>query len=228
VGTIARVETSSRFRDLTVDEFLARLASGDPVPGGGAAAAITGGLGAALVAMVTNLSTGRPKHAPHEPLYARALPAAKALVERMLALADEDAEAFAGYGAAMKLPRDTEEQQAVRQAAIRAAALAATESPMRVVEASLEVAQLAEELAGRSNRNASSDLEVSALMAVAATRAAAANVFINLPSLGDEAQARAWFERTEAMADAVERLADRTRELVRSGETRDPLPGTGA
>jgi hypothetical protein len=49
-------------------------------------------------------------------------------------------------------------------------------------------------------------------------------VYINLPSLGDERQARELFERTEGIADAVERLASRTREQVRGGASRSPLP----
>lgn len=218
------MDTSSRFRDLTVAEFVDKLASGEPVPGGGAAAAIAGSLGAALVAMVANLSEGRPKYAEHAALHARAIPAAQALADRMLALADEDADAYAGYGAALKLPRDTDEEQAARAAAVRAAALAATLSPLRTVEASLEVVDLAEQLAGRSNKNASSDLEVAALLSVAACRSAAANVYINLPSIGDEERARELFARTEDVADAVERLASRTRELVRGGKAREPLP----
>lgn len=222
------VDTSTRFRDLTVAQFVDALASGEPVPGGGAAAAIAGSLGAALVAMVANLSVGRPKYAEHAALLDRTIPAATELQDRMLALSDEDAEAFTGYGAAMKLPRDTDEEKAARTAAIREAALAATLSPLKTVEATLEIVALAEGLAGRSNKNASSDLEVAALMSVAACRAAAANVYINLPSLGDETRARELFERTEAIADTVDRLAAQTRELVRKGEARGPLPETPA
>jgi formiminotetrahydrofolate cyclodeaminase len=222
------VDTSTRFRDLTVAQFVDSLASGEPVPGGGAAAAIAGSLGAALVVMVANLSAGRPRYAAHAALLDRTISAAQELQHRMLALADEDAEAFAGYGAAMKLPRDTDEEKDARTAAIGRAALAATLSPLKTVEATLEIVSLAEGLAGRSNRNASSDLEVAALMSVAACRAAAANVYINLPSIGDETRARELYERTEAIADAVERLALRTRELVRAGEARDPLPETSA
>lgn len=222
------VDTSSRFRDLTVAQFVDALASGEPVPGGGAAAAIAGSLGAALVAMVANLSAGRPKYADHAALLDRTIPAARELQDRMLALADEDAEAFAGYGAAMKLPRDTDEEKAIRTAAIREAALAATLSPLKTVEASYEIVALAEGLAGRSNKNASSDLEVAALMSVAACRAAAANVYINLPSIGDETKARELYERTEGLADAVERLSSQTRELVRKGDAREPLPETPA
>ncbi len=222
------VDTTNPFRDLTVAQFVDALASGEPVPGGGAAAAIAGSLGAALVVMVANLSVGRPKYAEHGALLDRTIPAAKELADRMLALSEEDAEAFAGYGAAMKLPRETDAEKAARAAAIRQAALAATLSPLKTVEATLEIVSLAEALAGRSNKNASSDLEVAALMAVAACRGAAANVYINLPSIGDETRARELFERTEAIADAVERLAAETRQLVRKGEARDPLPETPA
>jgi formiminotetrahydrofolate cyclodeaminase len=215
---------SARFRDQSVAQFVDQLASAAPVPGGGAAAAIAGSLGAALVAMVGSLSVDRPKYAQHAALHAMAISAAQALADRLLTLADEDASAFAGYSVALKLPRDTEAQQAARSAAIGEAALAATQSPMRTVEATLEVATLAEALAGRSNRNASSDLECAALLSLAACRAAAANVAINLPSLGDAAAAGEFLRRTESIADEVERLAAVTREVVRGGEPRDPLP----
>jgi glutamate formiminotransferase/formiminotetrahydrofolate cyclodeaminase len=218
------VTDTTRFRDQTVAQFVDRLASGEPVPGGGAAAAVAGSLGAALVAMVGTLSADRPKYAAHAALHARVVPEAHALADRLLALADEDAAAYAGYGAALKLPKETDQEQATRAAAIREAALAATLSPLRTVEASLEVATLAELLAGRSNRNAASDLEVAALLAVTASRAAEANVRINLPSLGDEAAARELGSRAASLAAEVERLAALTREIVDGGEARDPLP----
>lgn len=218
-----RVEPHDRFRDLTVATFVERLASGEPVPGGGSAAAIAGSLGAALVAMVATLSEGRPKYAEHAALHAEAGAAARELSDRLLALADEDAAAFAVYGAAMKMPRDTDEQRDARAAAIREAAVGASMVPFRTVEACLQVVILAEALAGRSNRNASSDLEVSSLMAVAAARSAAANVYINLPSIGDPDAERDLFRRTEELADTIERLANETREVVRGGNSREPL-----
>jgi formiminotetrahydrofolate cyclodeaminase len=217
------VETNKRFRDLTVADFVSQLASGEPVPGGGSAAAIAGSLGAALVAMVASLSEGRPRYAAHQALLAESKAAAVELADRFLALADEDAAAYGGFGAAMKMPRDTDDEKAARTDAIRAAARAASDAPFRTVAACLEFVARAESLAGRSNRNASSDLEVSSLMAVAASHAAAANVFVNLPAIGDEEAARDLLARTESLVDQVDRLAAHTREVVRSGEPRDPL-----
>ncbi len=212
-----------RFRDLTVDQFIAVLASGEPTPGGGSAAAVAGSLGGALVAMVASLSEGRPKYADHQTLLVEAKETGQKLADRLLQLADEDAAAFDGFGVAMKMPRDTDEQKAARTAALRTAARVATEAPFRTVQACVEVAAMAEAMAGRSNRNASSDLEVAGLMAVAAARAAAANVYVNLPAMGDEAAANEMMSQTSAMVEDVERLSAHTREIVRSGEGRAPL-----
>ena len=217
------MEPSTRFRDLTVAAFVDQLSSAEPVPGGGSAAAVAASLAAALVSMVAQLSEGRPKYAEHAALHAEASVAAKALADRFLTLADEDAEAYAGFGAAMRLPRDTDEERDARDAAMRKAAQEASDVPYRTVEACLEVVVLAEALAGRSNRNASSDLEVAALLATAASRAAAANVYVNLPSIGDEAAAGELLADTRRLVDDIDRLASQTRETVLGGEARPPI-----
>jgi glutamate formiminotransferase/formiminotetrahydrofolate cyclodeaminase len=217
------VDPSTRFGDLTVATFVDRLASAEPVPGGGSAAAIAGSLAAGLVAMVAALSQDRPRYADHAALHAEAITAGHELASRFLALADEDAAAYAAYGAAMKLPRETDTERQARDAAVRQAARGASDVPFRTVQACAEVVGWAEALAGRSNRNASSDLEVAALLSVAASRAAAANVYVNLPAIGDEGASRMLMVRTEELADEIERQADLLKEVVRSAEPRDPL-----
>ncbi len=213
------------FRTLTLDAFSERLSSSDPVPGGGSASAVAGSLAASLVAMVASLSEDRPRYADHAALHAEAKGAGLRLADRFLVLADEDSEAYARFAAAMKLPRETDADKAARAAALQEAARDASEVPLACVEACVEVVAYAEALAGRSNRNASSDLEVAALLTRAAATGAAANVLVNLPSLGDESLAGELTVRTRSALDDVERTADVTRQLVRDGEVREPLDG---
>ena len=217
-------ERGATFRDLSVGGFVDELASAAPVPGGGSASAIAGSLGSGLVAMVASLSQGRPRYADHDALHGRAIETGRRLASRFLDLADEDADAYGGFSAALKLPKETEDDQARRREAMSAAARTAAEVPLATVEACLELVAMAESLVGRSNVNASSDLDVAALLGEAAARGAAANVLVNLPSVGDERYAGEMTAKVMTLLDTVEELAAATHEAVRSGESRDPLP----
>ena len=209
---------------LTLGEFIDRLASAEPVPGGGSASAVAASLAAGLVAMVAGLSAGRPKYAAHGALHERAIIAGQRLATRFLELSDADAAAYAGFAAALKLPRDTDQEQTTRRSALQAAARVASEIPLQTVEACLELVVTAESLVGRSNTNAASDLNVAALLGEAAGRGAAENVLVNLPSVDDEAYSSATTARVMGLLDDIRDFAAATHEGVRSGESREPLP----
>lgn len=214
--------TVPRFGSMTLDGFIELLGSATPSPGGGAASAVAASCGAALVAMVASLSVDRPKYAPYAVSHARHGGAGRVLAARLLALADEDADAYAAFAVALKLPRGTDAEKADRTAAIRASARVAAEAPLRTLEACRDVVVGSEGLAGRSNLNASSDLAVASRLAEAAAHGAAENVRVNLPSLGDEVLADGMRGRLEALLAEIEELAEATRAHVERGELRDP------
>lgn len=216
--------TSISFSDLTVDQFVERLSSADPVPGGGSASAIAASLGASLISMVAALSTGKPKYAPYESTLARCHAVGLELAAEFQRLADRDAEAYAGYSAALKMPRETDQQKLARRASIESAARAASEAPFDCVKACARLVTAAEALAGRSNVNAASDVLVAALLGEAAARGAAENVLINLPSIGDEQYADSMRWRLDRLLHDVAATAARTREIVLSGQSQEPEP----
>lgn len=213
-----------RFGSLEIDRFLEILGSATPSPGGGAASAVAAACGAALVAMVAALSADRPKYAAFAASHARHGSAGRELAGRLMTLADEDAAAYAAFAAALKLPRETDEERAARTVAIRASARVAADVPLRTVEACREVVVASEALAGRSNLNAASDLAVASRLAEASAHGAAENVIVNLPSLGDEAAADALRGRVGGLLAEIEQLAEATRAHVEAGELREPEP----
>ena len=211
------------FRDLTVAEFGEKLASSEPVPGGGSASAVAASLAASLVAMVATLSQNRPKYADHAALHEMAIPAAERLAKELLDLADEDASAYAACAFALKLPRDAFADKEFRDQQVKATALVAAEVPLRCVERCREVLVLAEALAGRSNMNASSDLRVAALLTEAAGHGAAENVLVNLPLIGSNEWTQAAQARVTKLLAEISALKDRVHDIVSSGERRDPV-----
>jgi glutamate formiminotransferase/formiminotetrahydrofolate cyclodeaminase len=165
--------------------FLDELASSSPAPGGGSVAALAGALGAALTAMVCNLTIGKKKYGSVEAEMKKILKEAEELRARFTLLIDMDTDAFNKVMEAFGLPKDNDAQKALRDAAIAAATKEATMVPLEVMKHCIDALALAQNVAANGNRNSISDAGVSALMLHAACEAAALNVRINLNGLSD-------------------------------------------
>lgn len=173
------------FHEQTIGQFLDELSSGSATPGGGAAAGLAGAMGAALMSMVANLTIGRKKYAEHEEEM-RGLQARSDEIRRELTvLAERDAAVFDTVMAAYKLPKESEEQRASRDAAIQRALQDATEVPLETMAQAAAIYELAVPLAEKGNTTAISDVGAGLLLAEAALHAALLNVKINLALLTD-------------------------------------------
>ncbi len=203
------------FDRLPISDFCARLASADPTPGGGTAAAAAGALGAALVEMVCALTLGKEKfQAVHAELRPVAEEASRAGAD-FRALMQQDTDAFDAMMAARRLPRDTDEQKTARAAAIEASARHAAEVPMKTARTAATLLSRTPLLAEKGNPNAASDAGVAALLLAAAAEGALFNVGINLPGLADAGFVEAMEKETALLSQEIERDRAQTIALVR-------------
>ncbi|MDP2726253.1 MAG: cyclodeaminase/cyclohydrolase family protein [Dehalococcoidia bacterium] len=177
--------------ELTVNsataDFLEALASSAPTPGGGSVAALTGALGAGLISMVCNLTLGKEKYKDVEAEVARLLEESEGLRRELMRLIEADMGVYGKLSAAYRLPKDTDQDKALRTAAIQAALVEATGVPMAIARACARVVDLCPTAAKVGNLGAISDVGVAVLLGEAALRSAALNVAINLGTLKDQA-----------------------------------------
>lgn len=195
---------------LSCQEFLEKLASNAPTPGGGGGAAMAGALAVALTSMVGNLTVGKEKFAQHEAEVQELLAKAEALRIELLNLVNADAEVFDSFMVCYRLPKNTDEEKQARNQAIQNAAKEAAEVPLKITEACLEIMKLAERIAIIGNPSAITDAAVSSIMARAALRSAVYNVVVNLKLIKDEVYNQAMYAELEAMQNEAEALEKAT------------------
>jgi methenyltetrahydrofolate cyclohydrolase len=176
----------SRFVDQPVSAFLEALASPEPTPGGGTAAAIAGAMGAALLMMVAGLTKSRTGSEEERVALAEARASLTSVRERLGALADADTEAFNQVMAAYRLPKASDAEKAARKDAIQQALKAATTTPLDTLRAASEGVRLGTVVKTHGNPSAASDVDVGIGLLRAAAEGAAANVSINLESIQDD------------------------------------------
>lgn len=196
-------------RAMTVGEYLDRLASATPVPGGGAVAGVTLAQANALGSMVVGYAIGKAKFAAHDAAHRAALLRFETGRLRAIELAESDACAYGALNRLWKLPKDDPARTGFDEA-VRAAIAAPEATLMLAAEtvAALEV------LVGTTSASLASDLRIAFDLAVAAADAAIENVRINTPSLADRAEAASITARSEAALGALRARAQANRARV--------------
>lgn len=189
--------------DLTVNDFLDKVAGNDPVPGGGSIAALNGAIAAALAAMVAGLTIDKKGYETQNELMRRIQALAVKQKDGFVSDVDRDSEAYDKVFGCFKMPKSTDEEKAARSAAIQEATRFAALVPMQVARNAYELMSVIADVAKHGNRNAVTDACVAMMSARSAVLGALMNVRINLGSLKD----RAFVEKLQCEADELERNA---------------------
>ncbi len=172
--------------ELTVKEFINKVSSNDPVPGGGSVSALNGALAATLSAMVANLTTGRKKYAEVDDLMQKFSARFQKIADDLLTDVDRDSDAYNRVFSAFRLPKETDEEKALRSEAIQRETKYAAQVPMEVARIVHSMLPQIAAVAQKGNSNAITDACVAMMCARTAVLSALLNVKINLSSINDE------------------------------------------
>lgn len=204
--------------DYKLNEFLTELSSNSPAPGGGSVSALVGANAVSLVLMVAALTIKRKKFKELETAIQdryialiKDFESAKDLFELYI---DEDTEAFNQVVAAMKLPKETDEEISNRKNALEKATIASIKTPMKVAALSLEMMRKMDVIIQHSNRNTVSDQGVAVLLLHSAFHGAIMNVKINLPGLEEKNLVKEYKDVIIEMSREINDIRDKRIEEV--------------
>ena len=197
----------------TVRDFIAEVASGEPAPGGGAAAAHAAALGAALGEMVGNLTAGREKYRDVEAEVREALAQLKPLRARLERAAQEDAASYERVMNARKLPQSDEDEKVLRAGEVEAALKGAATVPLEIASVAAQVLEVLETLAEVGNPNALSDVATGAQLSLAAVTSARYNVLVNTAEIEDEEFATEHHSRAGDLLERAREIVARVEEM---------------
>lgn len=202
-----------KLQELTLIGFSEMLASDSPAPGGGSAAAYVGALGASLGAMVGNLSANKRGWEDKQIFFSDWAVKGQAGRQKLLALVDEDTNAFNSLMTAFRMPKESDEEKKARSSAIEQATLRAIESPLNTVRIANDLFPMLYEMADKGNPNSVSDAGVGAVCALAAVEGGWMNVMINMSGLKDKVlaekiktEANALLESSKAQKEKIVQL----------------------
>lgn len=191
--------------DLTLTDFADETAGESMAPGGGSISAYVGTLGVSLGTMVANLSAHKPGWDSRWEEFSIWAEKGQAYKNKLLALVDEDTNAFNKIIEGFRLPKGSDEEKKARAEAIESATIYATEVPLLVMETACDSMEVMMAMAKDGLQNSLSDAGVGALCARTAVYGAYFNVRINAKDIKNRdtaekllAKAKSIFDKTMA------------------------------
>lgn len=206
----------NEIKDKSIQTFIDELASKSPTPGGGSAAAVMGAQAAALISMVCNLTIGKPKYIEVEAEMRALLAKSEALRETLTGMIKADVDVFDRLMASYGLPKDSDEEKAVRSESIQTVLKEATLVPLACARACAETIALGRIAADKGNTGVISDAGVAVMAGYGALKSAALNVYINTGAIKDRAFADAKLAELEAVLSGADAAAEEVYQIVKA------------
>ncbi len=206
----------TEIKEQSIETFLDELASKQATPGGGSAAAVIGAQSAALTSMVCNLTIGKPKYAEVEEEMKALLKQSEALRQQLTGMIKLDVDVFDILMASYGLPKEKDQEKAVRSEKIQTALKEATLVPLECAKASAQAIKLSRIAAEKGNIGVISDAGVAAMAGYSALKSAALNVYINAGSIKDKKFATEKLAELEQIISGADIEVEETYQIVKS------------
>ncbi|WEV56218.1 cyclodeaminase/cyclohydrolase family protein [Ligilactobacillus acidipiscis] len=190
-------------KTVTIDEFISRLSSKTPTPGGGAACALVAALGSCLGSMVGHIK--EEKHPANE--LSETLKKMEDVRTQLLQLVDNDAAAFGALSKTLKMPKDTVQQKQARQEQLAKDLVAAAQVPLNIEQAIVLELKVMQEMKEFSSKSLLSDIGCGATLSMGALNAAILNVYVNTKLMKDKKQAGKFNQQAEKLARQGSQIA---------------------
>ena len=194
----------------SLSEFTAQLASAQPAPGGGGAAALAGALAASLAAMAANVTAANPRYADRHDALATLAASCDAQRTTLLALIDADAAGFLPLQRAYAIPKEDPSRGEVMERCLRDAAAA----PMEILRLCCEAIDLHSEMLDKGSVMVLSDVGTGAVLCWGALYGAWLNVKVNTKSMADRPYAEAMNDEADGLVEQYWKRAEQIYESV--------------
>jgi len=198
---VLKDKSKKQLIDLSLTEFAEETAGESMAPGGGSISAYVGSLGVSLGTMVANLSAHKRGWDDRWEEFSKWAVKGQAYKNKLLALVDEDTNAFNKIIEGFRMPKSTNKEKEVRTKAIQDATKYATEVPFMVMDTAQQSMEVMLEMTKKGLQNSLSDAGVGALCARTAVYGAYFNVRINAKDIKDKDFADDILERAKIVFD---------------------------
>ncbi len=204
----------SELFSMSLAEILKASAASEPTPGGGSVSAICAAFAASMASMVANLTIGKKKYKDVEAQVTSLRDQTLRLLAGFEELVDEDIKQFGNFMEAYRLPKNTPEEKEKREASVQKALKGATETPLRVARACVDLLEIVCELAPIGNKMAISDAGVAAYLGEASLRAVLLSADINIPMIKDPDYVEQVVQEKEGLIGQAQKLKEKAMAIV--------------
>ncbi|WP_163337440.1 glutamate formimidoyltransferase [Desulfopila sp. IMCC35008] len=207
---IVKEEPDEPLASLSVRNFIEEIGARTSAPGGGSASAAIAAIGTGLGSMVSKLTWGVRKFEEVQPHMIEAIPVLHNLTSQLIPMIDADTSAFNEYMEGLRMPRDSDEEKALRQAKMQNGLKTAINVPLTTMRLGDQAWESLLIVAQYGNPASKSDTQVGAMALKTGIWGAYQNVLINMEGIHDElfrkgglAEAEAIMQRATEKCDEV-------------------------